>query len=236
MKYLILCLLIGGMGLSIPAHAVLSSADIQGAYLKSYDAEKKGKLDDAVKALESVTKDYPNGYTLNLRLAYLNYKNKKHPAALENYDKANQALPYSLDPKLGKMVVLGTQERYADVEAVGYQVLNLDYLNYSGNLRLAYALRMQKKYDIAEKVALKMLSLYPVDISFLTEYGILLYLKDLQKSKNVFQDILILDPNNTAAKDYIKLIDKLLTPSSSAAVPVAKPAEATSAFSEKIKK
>ncbi|MEZ4765018.1 MAG: hypothetical protein R3C26_18120 [Calditrichia bacterium] len=50
--------------------------------------------------------------------------------------------------------------------------MNVDYYNYYGNLRLAYALRMQQKFDVAVKITQKMLAIYPIDVHFLTEFAL----------------------------------------------------------------
>jgi len=64
---------------------------------------------------------------------------------------------------------------------------------------------MQKKYDLAEKVSKKMLYIYPTDINFLTELGIIEYLKGSKKEAiKIFKNILILDPENSTAKKYVK--------------------------------
>jgi len=48
-----------------------------------------------------------------------------------------------------------------------------------------------------------MLSLYPTSVLFLVELGKIYYVKDKAKAKKIFEDVLILDPNNIIAKEYL---------------------------------
>lgn len=187
--------------------AVLSmtNEEIQKAYLKSYNYEKIGDYRNAMKALVPVLKEYPDGYTLNLRMGWLFYLNKNYANSLESYEKAKTIAPYSIEAKLGHMLPLLAQQKYARVEAEAYQILNIDYYNYYGNLRLIFALRMQKKFELAEKVALKMLTSYPTDVSFLTEYGLIKFARgDTTTAVKTFYDVQILDPENVTAKEFLK--------------------------------
>lgn len=217
MRYLIAIMTIM-IGVSLPVFAAISPADLEKAYVSSYKLEQAGQFDEAITALDPVYKDYGATYTVNLRIAYLNYLSKRYATAVENYNKAIAAAPSALDAKLGKMMALLAMGKYSDAEQEGYQVLKVDYGNYLGNLRLAFSLRMQQKNEIAEKVELRMLALYPIDASFLAEYGILKYnTGNLEQSKRVFQDMLILDPSNRLAKDYLRLIEKASTAPKAAA-------------------
>ncbi len=183
----------------------LTEEKIKEAYSKSFQYEKIGRYKDAIKALSAVYNEYPDGYTINLRLGWLYYLSKKYANSIFHYEKAIKINPYSIEAKLGYTLPLLAQERFSDVEKVCYQILYTDYYNYYGNLRLSYVLRMQKKYDLAEKVSKKMLYIYPTDINFLTELGIIEYLKGSKKEAiKIFKNILILDPENSTAKKYVK--------------------------------
>ena len=86
-------------------------------------------------------------------------------------------------------------------EAVAKQVLRVDPSNYLANLRLAYALRLQKKFDAAEQLLGAMLVLYPTDVSLLTEFALIKLAKDNKAdAKRLFNDVIVLDPENITAK------------------------------------
>lgn len=182
----------------------MTNEEIQDAYYKSYNYEKMENYVDAIKALLPVYKAYPEGYTANLRLGWLYYLNKNYANSLEQYENAIKISPYSIEAKLGHLLPLLAQDRYSQVEKEAFQILNIDYYNYYANLRLVFALRMQKKYDNAESIVLKMLAIYPIDVSFLTEYALLKHFQeDIPAAVRVFNDILILDPENVTAKEYL---------------------------------
>jgi len=182
----------------------LTDQEIRDAYYKSYNYEKMANYTDAIKAILTVYNEYPEGYTVNLRLGWLYYLNQNYANSLERYEKAIKISPYSIEAKLGHLLPLLAQERYGDVEKEAFQILNVDYYNYYGNMRLVFALRMQQKLDMAEKIALKMLAIYPIDISFLTEYGLIKFARgEKDTAVKLFYDILILDPENVTAKQFL---------------------------------
>jgi tetratricopeptide (TPR) repeat protein len=183
----------------------LSDKEIKEAYEKSYRYEKSQNYEDAIKALLPVLKDYPDTYTVNARLGWLYYLNKKYANSLENYTKAMKTSPESLEAKLGYILPLLAQDRYQQAEEEAYKILKVDHFNYYGNMRFAFALRMQKKYNEAEKINVKMLALYPIDVSFLTEYALTKHGQgDTKKAVEVFYNVLILDPENVTAKNFLR--------------------------------
>ena len=188
--------------------------EIKDAYYRSYQYEKTGNYEDAIKSLMLVYKEYPNGYTVNLRLGWLYYLNRQYANSIFHYEKAMKISPYSIEAKLGYTLPLLAQKKFSDVEKICYQILYTDFYNYYGNLRLSYALRMEKKYSEAKKIAEKMLYIYPTDVNFLTELAILEYKEgNKEKAKKIFEDILILDPENITAKEFLKkLQNHILTP------------------------
>ena len=185
----------------------LSSSDINNAYNKSYKYDVMGNVSNAIKALYPVYKEYPKGYAVNLRLAYLYGRSGNYANALANYDTAIVAAPDALEPKLGKMSIYLIQARYSEASELGNKIIAIDYYNYYGNLKLAYALQMENHYDLSEKVLLKMLALYPNDVLYLAQYGALQYQrKNLDVAKSVLNDVLLFDPENITAQSLLKQI------------------------------
>ena len=187
----------------------LSINEIKNAYYNSYKYEIAGDYKDAIRSLMVVYKSYPNGYTVNLRLGWLYYLDRKYSNSIYHYKKAVKVMPYSVEAKLGLTLPLLAQGKFNSVEKICYQILNQDFYNYYANLRLVYVLRMQKKYDLAEKIVNKMLYIYPTDTKFLLELGILNYeKKNYNSAKKIFNDVLILDPENIKAKEYLNILNK----------------------------
>ncbi len=179
--------------------------EITQMYYKSYNYEKMGDYKDAIKVLIPLYEKYPDGYTLNLRLGWLFYLNKKYTNAIKHYQKASMVLPYSVEPKLGLMRVYLAMQKYKEALKIGNSLLREDYYNYYGNYYETAALMGIKDYKNALKVTQKMLTLYPTSVLFLNLLGEIYYIEGKKdKAKEVFANVLILDPNNVVAKSYLK--------------------------------
>ena len=185
--------------LAAAARAALSDAEIRDTYHQSYRYEKSQNYTDAIRALAPVIEAYPQGYTVNLRLGWLNYLKGAHATARAHYEAAIKIMPDSIEARLGHLLPLLAQERYTDAEAVARAVIRVDPANYYANLRLAFALRMQQKYDAAEDIVIRQLGYYPTDVSLLTEWGLIKTAKHLP-AERIFNDVLTLDPENVTAK------------------------------------
>lgn len=187
--------------LTCGAHAQLADATIRNAYYSSYRYEKAQNYPDAIKTMAPVTEAFPDGYTANLRMGWLHYLQGGFATARGHYEKAIKVAPYSIEAKLGVMLPLLAQEKFEDVEAYCKMVIRIDPNNYTANLRLTYALRLQKKYDAAEEIALRLLAYFPTDVAFLNEFGLLKVAKnERDRAIRVFNDVVILDPENIVAK------------------------------------
>ena len=181
--------------------AAPTDAEIRDAYHKSYRYEKAQNYADAIKSLAPVISAYPQAYTVNLRLGWLNYLTGGFATARKHYETAIKTAPDSIEAKLGHTLPLMAQEKWEEAEAVAKQVLRVDPANYTANLRLAYVGRLQKKFDATETILNGMLVLYPTDISLLTELGLIKLAKDNKaEAKRLFNDIVTLDPENVTAK------------------------------------
>jgi tetratricopeptide (TPR) repeat protein len=178
--------------------------EIKEQYFKSYDYEQMGNYDEAIKVLAPLYKKYPKGYTLNLRFGWLFYLDKKYNNAQEYYKKALLINSYALDPRLGLIRIYLDRANYAKAEMVSYELLKIDYYNYYANLYVSKALIAQKKYKIARKIIQKMLSLYPTDISYLEQLAIVYKRTDSKYLQELYEDILILDPNNVYVRSEMK--------------------------------
>jgi len=177
--------------------------DIQVAYYKSYNYEKMGDYKDAIKSLIPVYKKYPKGYTLNLRLGHLFFLDKKYNNSIEHYKKAATVAPYSVEAKLGLIKNYLKTTKYDNALSISNSIIKTDFYNYYGNFYLIVALKLKGQKDEAIKVANKMLALYPTDILYLQELAKLKFEKNKQDGIKIFKDILILDPNNVMAKEFL---------------------------------
>jgi len=177
-----------------------SFEEIQEAYVKSYNYEQIGNYNEALKVLSPLYMKYPKNYTMNLRFAWLFYLSKKYTDACKYYQVASLLNTSALAPRLGLIrIYLDTQD-YKKAEIFAYKHLQGDYYNYYGNLYMIKALIAQDKYEIAKTIIHKMLALYPTDIVFLEELAIVYKKTHSSYLKKLYEDILILDPNNILVK------------------------------------
>jgi len=199
MKIFISFLLLLGL-----VHASDEFKDIKDGYFKSYDYEQMQRYDEAIKVLAPLYKKYPKGYTLNLRYGWLFYLNKNYNDSIRYYKKASLINSYALDPKLGLIRVYLDTYSYKKAQSTAYELLKVDYYNYYANLYAIKALIAQKKYDIANKMINKMLALYPTDISYLEQLAIVYKLTNNKYLQKLYENILILDPNNILVRTNLK--------------------------------
>jgi len=178
--------------------------NIKVQYFKSYDYEQMGKYTEAIKVLSPLYKQYPKGYTLNLRFGWLFFLNKKYPDAIKYYKQASLSNSYALDPRLGLIQIYLTTGDFEQAETVSYELLKIDFYNYYANLYVTRALIAQGKYEVATKIILKMLALYPTDIMYLEQLAVVYKNTDSKYLPKLYEDILILDPNNVYVRSEMK--------------------------------
>jgi len=155
-----------------------------------------GKYKEAIKVLAPLYKKYPKGYTLNLRLGWLFYLDKKYSNAIKYYKKASITAPSSLEPRLALTNLKLLLEQNEEALTLAYGILKIDYYNFYGNLYAINSLIAQKKYETAKLITNKMLALYPTSVIFLEKLATI-YKKTKNKHlKDIYKSIEILDPNN----------------------------------------
>ena len=188
----------------VTAQQGAQAPDVAQAYKRSLDYERVQDYQNAIRALAPVYEAAPNGYTVNLRMGWLFYLNGNHANAEAHYEVATKAAPMALEPKLGRLLPLLAQARWSEAETLAYQVVSADHFNYYGNLRLAFALRMEGKLDAAHQIALKMVGAYPSDVFHLAE---LAQIQDARgekaEARRLYAEVLLLDPENQAARRYL---------------------------------
>jgi tetratricopeptide (TPR) repeat protein len=197
-------LLIVSIIFSFSSLKAMTYVNIKKAYSTSYIHESKKNYTKAIKSLNQVYSEYPATYTVNLRLGWLYYLQKKYNDSQYHYEKAIKAMNYSVEARIGYTRPLIALGQFKKAESQCYIILKRDYYNYYGNLRLTRTLRYQKKYILAQYVVTKMLAFYPSDITFLIERALLNYHQGKKKkAKSLFYQILILSPYNKTALNYI---------------------------------
>ncbi len=190
--------------LSSSAYA-MTHKNLKKSYHQSYQYEYEKKYTKAIKVLETVRKEYPNSYTVNLRMGWLYYLAEKYELAIQYYSKASKVIPESIEAHQGLANSFDAKGDYSKAKNSLYIIRSIDKNNYRANLLLVRIFKAQEKYSIAEQICIEMLKLYPIDASFLTELALIKNIKgDKKVSKKLFKNIIILDPTNSSAKQYLK--------------------------------
>ncbi len=178
-----------------------SSTAMREAFANSYRYERSQNYADAINAL-MVLKE--KGYLYELRMGWLYYLTGNFANSRQHYQAAITAAPAAIEPRLGMMLPLMAQLRYDEVEAVAKPVLMSDPNNFTANLRLCMVLRYQQKNAQALEIASRMLRLYPTDLNFLAEQGLLQAAEgETEAAKKTFGVVLTLDPENVSAKTFL---------------------------------
>lgn len=166
-------------------------------YHRSFRLEALASYREAIKALAPLHAAYPSGYAINLRLGWLHYLAGNDSESEIYYRKAVGIAPGAAEPRIGLLLPLLAQAKWADAELESYRIIRDDPYNYYANLRLLIALRMQKKYELAIRQAEKLVRRYPADTLFLKELGLSLQADgQTDQARTVLQDVLTLSPPN----------------------------------------
>ena len=170
--------------------------NIKADYLKSYNYEQMGKYKEAIKVLSPLYRKYPKGYTINFRLGWLFFLSHSYTNAIKHYKSASLISTKAIDPRLGLIRSYLAKNSYKKSEMIAYEILKIDFYNYYANYYMIRILRAEEKYVIAQEICIKMLTLYPTDILFLEQLARIYKATNSPYLKNLYKDILILDPNN----------------------------------------
>jgi len=186
------------------ASAASNDPDVAKAIGESIQSETALDYAKAIEAIAAPLKAHPKNYTLNLRSGWLHYLKGEYEKSERDYQQASRLAPKSIEAKLGELLAMLGQEHYKNVEPLADQIIHTDRNNLYANLRLAIALRKLGKLAEAEKVARKMLAVYPANTLLMTELGLIEQAQNkAAAAKEVFLDVLALDPTNTTAKQQV---------------------------------
>ena len=181
-----------------------NSTFIKQAYYDSYNYEKMQNYADAIKSLKVVYEKYPKAYTPNFRLGWLFYLNKNYADAIKHYQVAISVVASSAEAKLGLIQVYQAMGKHDDAKRLIYDILQNDVYNYFANAYLVSSLNATQEYKQSLKIIYKMLAFYPTDVYFLEKLAqVYVYQKKASLSKDVYENIIILDPSNTKAIGYL---------------------------------
>lgn len=182
-----------------------ADAGVGEAFQRSYDSEAVGKVDEAMAALDALPSPHREGYVAELRRGWLFVKRGKHAEAVNAYAKAIALSPGSVEARVGALVPLMAQRRWADVEGGAREVLRLDPGNYFANLRLAFAVYNLGRYPESAGLYKRLSEAYPSDVEVRAGLGwALLKAGKAAEAASEFRAVLDVAPKNALALDGIK--------------------------------
>jgi len=190
-----------------PLFSHASGESISQTYQRSYDEEGKGNYTEAIFILMQLERLEEKSYLFHLRLGWLNYLANKFPDSANAYQKAGRLNKDSIEARLGLMLPLMAQGRWAEAEKTGKEILLLDRASYLANSRLAYIYYNMKSFKEAETYYRKVLQGYPGDVEMQAGLAWSLLKQDKkEEAEKVFSEILKIAPNHVTANVGIKII------------------------------
>lgn len=171
-------------------------------YQLSYDKEAAGLHLAALEALECLPGPARVSYIAELRRGWLLYQLGRHADASAAYARATELAPAAVESRLGRMLPLIADRRYAAAIAQGQEILALDPRNYLASLRLAYTHYLQGDHAAAVAGYAALMSAYPGDIEVKAGLGwALLKLGRTDEAIAQFRQVLAVAPRHAAASE-----------------------------------
>lgn len=183
--------------------------DLQAAFSKSYIAENQKNYIQAIDEMKPVYKE--GDYNSNIRLGWLNYLAKQYGESITFYRKAIELKPYAIEARLGCVKPLSAIENWEKVKEQYQEILKIDPLNTTTNYWLGVIYFNRKDYKTATNLFEKVVNLYPLDYdSVIMLAWAKLNNNNHTDAKLLFQQALIIRPNDNSALSGLQLINKWL--------------------------
>lgn len=178
---------------------------LQSAFSKSYEAETAKNYTTAINELKPV---YDAGnYIVNIRLGWLSYLAKQYTESIRYYEKSIALKPYAIEARFGCVKPLSALEDWEEVKKQYLEIVTIDPQNTVASYWLGVIYYNRKDFNNATRLFEKIVNLYPLDYDSL----IMLAWSKLNSSKPseakvLFQQALIIRPNDSSALSGLKLI------------------------------
>lgn len=204
-KYLLLAAIV----LFAPGLRSQTINDLQAAFSKSYIAENQKNYELAISEMRVIYQK--EDYISNIRMGWLNYLAKQYSESIGYYTKAIALKPYAIEARLGCIKPLSAIENWEKVKEQYIEILKIDPLNTVANYWLGVIYYNRKDFKAATSLFEKVVNLYPLDYDSV----IMLAWSKLNSNshadaKILFQQALIIRPNDSSALSGLQLISKWL--------------------------
>ena len=180
------------------------------AFTKSLEKEKNQDYLAAIKALTDLHDS--TSYEVVLRLGWLNYKAGYKKKSIKYYQKAIDAQPKAIEPRIGIGFPTYELENFADLIEQDKKILEIDPNNKTTNSNLGLIYYYDKKYKQALPHFQRVVDLYPFDYN----NNLMLGLTCVRLGKNVEAEkylhvTLLFSPGDVAAKEGLEAIGKTVS-------------------------
>jgi tetratricopeptide (TPR) repeat protein len=183
--------------------------DLQAAFSKSYIAENQGNYAQSISEMKPVYQE--NDYISNIRMGWLNYLAKQYGESILFYKKAIALKPYAIEARLGCVKPLSAVENWEKVKEQYLEILKVDPLNTTANYWLGVIYYNRKDYKAATSLFEKVVNLYPLDYdSVIMLAWSKIFSNSHADAKLLFQQALIIRPNDSSAANGLQQISKWL--------------------------
>jgi len=183
--------------------------ELQSSFSKSYIAENQGNYTLAIAEMRPIYQE--DDYITNIRMGWLNYLAKQYNESISFYKKAIALKPYAIEARLGCVKPLSAIENWEKVKDQYIEILKVDPLNTTANYWLGVIYYNRKDYKSATALFEKVVNLYPLDYdSVIMLAWAKLYNNSHADAKILFQQALIIRPNDASALSGMQLISKWL--------------------------
>ncbi len=178
---------------------------LQTAFASSYDYEIGGDFAEAVKTLRSIYD--PDSYHINTRLGWLCYMQGQFTESSAYYQKAIELKPYAIEARFGLTYPASAMGSWAQVKEQYIKILELDPMNTKANYYYGLMFYENADYEPAARHFEKVANQYPFD----GDAVLMLAWSNFQLGKTreaevLFNEVLIIDPENESALEGLGLI------------------------------
>ena len=186
-----------------------SISGLQSAFSKSYIAENEKDYNKAIAEMKSIYQS--EDYISNIRLGWLNYLAKQYNESINFYKKAILLKPYAIEARFGCIKPLSAIENWEKVKEQYLEILKIDALNTTANYWLGVIYYNRKDFKSATTLFEKVVNLYPLDYdSVIMLAWSKLFTDSHADAKLLFQQALIIRPNDTSATSGLQQISRWL--------------------------
>ena len=177
------------------------------SFNESIKHENNKNIDKAIESLRSIYASNKENYLINIRLGWLYYQKKDYSKSKEYYSEAVIINPKSIEAKLGLTLPLSAKNEWDKIKELYFDILKLDAMDYTANLRLGQIYLQNADYNNAKKyleIAFTSFpSYYEPNLSLGWTYY---YLGNKDKAKMLLTQALMLNESDSLAEEGLKLV------------------------------